>query len=82
MPNEQSTKQEQKIVPLSRFNDYYDFPKVGAIRQMIFKNTKNFKNEVMKYVGARQYVDVQALWAWVDKTNTTSIKQNGGGKTK
>ena len=62
--------QKQKLIPLSQWNKYYDFPTVGSLRQYIFHNTDNFKNEVIKRIGkGRLYIDVDAFFAWVDKTS-------------
>lgn len=64
-----SKEQTQKIIPLNKWNDYYDYPKVGALRMLVFRNRDNFKTEVVRYVGKRQYIDIEAFFKWTEKTN-------------
>ena len=66
---ESADKVLKNLIPVSRFNDYYKYPTVGAIRQYIFNNRDNFRNLVIIYCGNRQYVDVLALVQWL-KTNS------------
>jgi len=68
MQNEQETSQEQTIIPLSKWEDYYDYPKVSTLRQLVFKNTANFKNEVLVYIGKRQYISPKLFFSWAAKT--------------
>lgn len=55
-----------KLIPLSRWNDYYDFPTSGALRQYDFHNTNGFRDKVIRKIGKRLYINVQAFWDWAD----------------
>jgi len=55
-----------KLIPLSKWNDYYDFPSVGALRQYDFHNTNGFRDKVTRKIGKRLYINVQAFWDWAD----------------
>lgn len=70
MQNEQLTQQQPKIIPLSKFNDFFEYPKVSTLRQFVFHNTLNFKNDVLRILGKRLYVDVEAFSIWVNKQKT------------
>ena len=65
----QPTAKLMDLVPLSRFNDYYDFPSVGAIRQLVFYNTYGFKDKVLRLIGKRQFIKLSALQQWIEETN-------------
>ena len=58
---------EQKLIPLSRWNDYYDFPSVGALRQLVFSNKNSFVDEVTRRICNRIYISVPDFFSWVDK---------------
>ena len=57
------------LVPLSKFNDYFDYPSVGCLRQLNFYNKHGFADKVIRWVGKRMYVKISALREWVEETN-------------
>ncbi len=71
MQSKQQTNQPQ-IIPLSKFNDYYDYPKVSTLRQLFFRDINNFKKDVIVFIGKRQYVNVEAFFEWTKKTNNAA----------
>lgn len=58
------------LIPLSKFTEYSKYPTVGALRQLIFYNTKGFKDKVVKIIGNRQYIKISAFQQWVEETNS------------
>ena len=54
------------LIPLSKWNDYFDFPTTGALRQLVFYNTNNFANKVIRKIGKRIYIKVSAFFEWVE----------------
>ena len=59
------------LIPISKFNDYYDYPTKSAIRQLIFKDKNNqngFRKVVVK-IGNRQYINITAFNQWVKEQN-------------
>ena len=66
------TEKTLDLVPLSRFNEYYDYPTVGALRQLLFYNTDGFEDKVIRRVGKRIYIKISALMSWIEETNTTN----------
>lgn len=57
------------LVPLSKFNDYFDYPSVGSLRQLQFYNTDDFATKVLRRIGKRIYVKISALQQWIEDTN-------------
>ena len=65
--DEQTTTPE--LIPVSEFNNFYAYPSVGALRQLIFYNTDNFVDKVVRRIGKRLYVKASAFFDWVEETN-------------
>ena len=66
---EKTPEQNLDMVPLSRFNDFYPYPSVGALRQLLFYNTNGFADKVIRRIGKRLYVKISAFKAWVETNN-------------
>ena len=62
-------KQDLDLIPMSKFNDYYDYPSVGSLRQLNFYNTYGFTDKVIRKIGKRIYVKISALRDWVEESN-------------
>ena len=62
-------EQNLDLVPLSRYNDFYPYPSVGALRQLLFYNTNGFADKVIRRIGKRLYVKISAFKAWVETNN-------------
>lgn len=59
----------EDLIPLSKFNDYYKYPSVGALRQLVFyKDKYNFHN-ITKKLGNRLYISISAFNKWVEEQN-------------
>ncbi len=58
-----------EFVPLSKFNDFMQFPSVDCIRQLRFYNTDGFNDLVIRKVGKRLYIKVPALLDWIENSN-------------
>ena len=57
------------IIPVSKWNTYFEYPTTGAIRQWIFRNTNNFNNIVIRKVGNRNCIKISAFKQWIEDTN-------------
>lgn len=57
------------IIPVSKWNEHFKYPTVGAMRQYIFNNTNNFKSAVLRIIDGRQYIKVSAFNQWVEDIN-------------
>lgn len=63
--------QQQKLdlIPVSKWNEHFTYPTVGAIRQFIFYNTDHFNTRVIRKMGKRLYIKVSAFNEWVESNN-------------
>ena len=64
-----TTNETQELIPLSKWNDYYDYPTVGSLRQLVFYGNENGFNKVIRRIGCRIYIKVSAFFDWVEYTN-------------
>lgn len=67
---EQKQKTAPELIPVSEFNNFYAYPTVGSLRQLIFYNTNNFVDKVIRRIGKRLYIKAPAFFEWVEETNS------------
>ena len=58
------TIKENRLIPLAKWNDYHDYPKVGSLRQFHFYNTDNF-NKCVVQNGKRVLLDENEVLNWL-----------------
>lgn len=63
------TNSKLEFVPVSKWNEYFTYPSVGAIRQYIFYNTNGFNDYVLRHIGKRLYIKVSSFFEWIEQTN-------------
>lgn len=61
--------QNLDLVPVSKWNEHFTYPSVGAIRQYVFFNTNDFNSRVIRKMGKRLYIKVSAFNEWVESNN-------------
>lgn len=66
---EQKQTAKPELLPVSRFNDWIPYPSVGSLRQLIFYNTNNFYDCVVRKIGKRLYLHIPSFYEWVEETN-------------
>ena len=54
------------LIPLSKFNEYFKYPSVGALRQYNFNAHRNGFDKVIRRIGCRLYIFMPAFKEWVD----------------
>ena len=59
-------------IPLTQWNNYYTFPTIGAIRQYIFDDEKNFKEKVARKVAGKWYIGKNEMEEWIDSFKETA----------
>ena len=62
------------LIPVSKFNDYYAYPTVGSLRQLIYYNPDDFLNTVVRRIGKRLYIKTSSFFKWVEETNRKEAK--------
>lgn len=63
----ESKEKQSRIIPLVKWNEYYDYPTVGALRQYYFKKEKNGFKDVIEYGGenaGRILINEDKFFAW------------------
>lgn len=65
---EKTITNKPELIPVSKFNNYYKYPTVGALRQLMFYNTDGFNDCVTRRIGKRIYINVPEFFKWVEKT--------------
>lgn len=70
---EQTQTTAPELIPVSEFNNVYQWPSTGALRQLIFYNTDNFVEKVVRKIGKRLYIKVPAFFEWVEETNRKAV---------
>ena len=59
--------EHHNIIPVSKWNDHYDWPPAGGMRYLIFHaRTNGFDNAFLR-VGRRVLVDVDRFWSIVEE---------------
>lgn len=53
-----------RLIPVIKWNDYYEWPSIRAIRNLIFWNKNNFDTEVIRRMGRRVFIDEEAFFNW------------------
>ena len=63
---EKKTNKTTVLIPLSKWNDHFEYPTTAALRQLVFYNTNDFANKVIRKIGKRIYIKVSAFFEWVE----------------
>ena len=66
---EQTQTTIPELIPVSEFNLFFAYPTIGSLRQLIFYDTDNFVEKVIRRIGKRLYVKVPAFFEWVEQSN-------------
>ncbi|MCB2213008.1 hypothetical protein KQI52_12920 [bacterium] len=64
-----SPEAKRRLIPLTSWNDTYEWPTVGALRQYVFYAHENGFDKVIRRVGRRVLIDEAEFFRWVDERN-------------
>lgn len=59
-------KENGGLIPVSKWNEFYPYPTVKSLRQIIFRRKKNGFEKVLRKVGGRLYICEKDYFEWVD----------------
>ena len=59
-----------RLIPVTKWNNYYDYPTIGGLRALIFNAEKNGFNKVIRRIGSRVLINEQAFFEWVEEINS------------
>ena len=61
------SKLPRGAVPVTNWNDFYDWPPPGGLRHLVFNAQKNGFDAAIKRVGRRVLIDPEKFWQIVNK---------------
>ncbi len=76
MLNTRTTTQD-RLIPVTKWAEYYDYPTVGALRALIFNAKKNGFEKVIRRINSRVLIKESAYFDWVEEINGMGVKNNG-----
>jgi hypothetical protein len=65
MQNNNSAQKPTRYIPVTVWNEHYDWPPIGGLRNLIFNKNKNGFAKVVKKVGKRVLIDEAAFFEWI-----------------
>ena len=69
MENTNETINVPKLILVTKWNKYFDYPTLGALRALIFNAEKNGFNKVIRRIQSRVLINVEAFYDWVEEIN-------------
>ncbi len=62
-------KKSSRLIPVSKWNQYHDWPPQGGLRHLIFNEKSNGFSSAFKRVGRRVLVDEKEFFACIERQN-------------
>lgn len=63
-PTKSEEKSHPRMIPVSKWNDFYAEPTVSALRGLIQRNVNGFKDSVVEKRGKRLLINEENYFAW------------------
>ena len=73
--NNQTILQVPRLLTVKQCVEKEIYPNEGGLRSLIFNSDKNGFNSVIKRVGKRCFIDVQAFYQWIEVINQIPQKR-------
>lgn len=64
----QEIQNRDRLIPVPKWNDYYDYPTTNGLRQLIFREHQNGFNKVIRRIGGRVLIKEDEFFKWVENT--------------
>lgn len=74
-PDIESTPPKDRLIPLTKWNKYHDWPTIGALRAYIHEEYKNGFAVAFKRVGRKIVIDEKAFFQWVEDYSKPGVKE-------
>ena len=58
-----------KLILLTDWDKYFDYPKLGTLRKLVFNAESNGFKKVIRRIQSRILINVSEFFNWVDETN-------------
>ncbi len=65
-----STTVQQRLIPLTEWNQYHSWPPLGGLRYLVFHAKSNGFDKVIRRVGRRILLDEPSFFEWVEEQNS------------
>jgi len=65
----QNSPKTPNLIPVSKWNQYHDWPPIGGLRHLIFHADKNGFKTAFKRVGRNVLIDESEFFACVERIN-------------
>lgn len=56
-----------RFILLTEWNKYFDYPKIGTLRALVFNAHKNGFDKVIRRIGSRIVINVDAYFEWLEE---------------
>ena len=71
MSDENETQALGRLIPVTKWPEFHDWPPEGGLRHLIFNEHENGFHKVVKRCGRRVLIDEAAFFEWVAEQNPT-----------
>ena len=68
----QRASKHSRLIPVTKWNEYHEWPPIGGLRHLIFYAETNGFDKVIRRAGRRVLIDEDAFFEWV-KTREHSV---------
>ncbi len=72
--NQEKDLKQSNLIPVTKWNNYHEYPTTGALRALIFNADKNGFNKVIRRIGGRVLIREDAFFDWVEETNGFKVQ--------
>lgn len=72
MDKEKNISPIPRLILVTDWNKYFDYPTLGTLRMLIFNENKNGFNKVVRRINLRVLIHVEAYYNWVEEINGTA----------
>ena len=69
MDTNDSTQSKTRLIPVTKWNEYHQWPPVGGLRHLIFYAADNGFDKVIRRCGRRVLIDEAAFFQWMEEQN-------------
>lgn len=59
---------KDRLIPVTKWNDYYDYPTTNSLRQLIFREHQNGFDKVIRRIGGRVLIKEDEFFKWVENS--------------
>lgn len=75
-------KQQSRLIPAHRWNDFHPWPPKGGLKYLIFHEKTNGFDKVVKRCGRRVLIDEAKFFQWIESNANHGSKPCREGKER